>query len=126
MKEKALKIYKNDSKFVSAYNEDAYILHMIFNYKIVSEGPNEKCGFPKETIYKVIDKLEELNISYEIYYKKELDDSKYFDNSSYDEFYNKSLLQIEADKKIDLIQYKLKHLNQDDLNKTLDSILNIL
>ena len=65
-----IKLYKNDEKFITCYNEDAYILHSIFNYKIVEEGKNDKLGFPSTIIDKVIEKLEELSINYQIYYKK--------------------------------------------------------
>ena len=37
-----IKLYKNDGKFIVCYNDDAYILHSIFGYKLVGEGKNDK------------------------------------------------------------------------------------
>lgn len=52
-----IKLYKNDGKFITCYNEDAYILHSIFNYKLVEEGKNDKLGFPSTIIDKIIEKF---------------------------------------------------------------------
>ena len=113
-----IKLYKND---------DAYILHSIFNYKIVEEGKNDKLGFPSTIIDKVIEKLEELAINYQIYYKKELEESKDFqENNTYQKYLNEGLLQVEIDKKVDLIKYKLNRLSLEEVNKQLENILDIL
>ena len=73
-----IELYKNDGKFITCYNDDAYILHSIFGYKLVGEGKNDKLGFPSTVIDIIIDKLDSLSINYEIYYIKELESSKYF------------------------------------------------
>lgn len=122
-----IKLYKNDGKFITCYNEDAYILHSIFNYKLVGEGKNDKLGFPSTIIDKIIEKLEELAINYQIYYKKELEVSKDFqENNTYQKYLNEGLLQVEIDKKVDLIKYKLNRLSLDEVNKQLENILDIL
>lgn len=53
-----IELYKNDGKFITCYNDDAYILHSIFGYKLVGEGKNDKLGFPST----VIDKIEEFKV----------------------------------------------------------------
>lgn len=122
-----LKLYRNDGKFVNSFNDDAYILHSVFNYKLVSEGINEKCGFPSTVLDKITKKLEDLNISYEIYYKKELENSiDYKKKNKYQEYLKQALLQVEIDKKVDLIKYKLSRLSREDVNKELEKILNTL
>lgn len=122
-----IKLYKNDGKFIVCYNDDAYILHSIFGYKLVGEGKNDKLGFPSTVIDKITEKLDSLMINYEIYYKKELESSKDFKKkNSYQKYLDLGLLQVEVDKKVDLIKYKLSRLNLKDVNKELEKILDIL
>ena len=122
-----IKLYKNDGKFITCYNDDAYILHSIFGYKLVGEGKNDKLGFPSTVIDKIIDKLDSLSINYEIYYKKELESSKDFKKkNNYQKYLDQGLLQVEIDKKVDLIKYKLSRLDLKDVNKELEKILDVL
>ncbi len=122
-----IELYKNDGKFITCYNDDAYILHSIFGYKLVGEGKNDKLGFPSTVIDKIIDKLDSLSINYEIYYKKELESSKDFKKkNNYQKYLKQGLLQVEIDKKVDLIKYKLSRLDLKDVNKELEKILDVL
>lgn len=122
-----IELYKNDGKFITCYNDDAYILHSIFGYKLVGEGKNDKLGFPSTVIDKIIDKLDSLFINYEIYYKKELESSKDFKKkNNYQKYLEQGLLQVEIDKKVDLIKYKLSRLDLKEVNKELEKILDIL
>lgn len=122
-----IKLYKNDGKFIVCYNDDAYILHSIFGYKLVSEGRNDKLGFPSTIEAKITEKLDDLSINYEIYYKKELESSKDFKKkNNYYKYLDTGLLQVEIDKKIDLIKYKLSRLDLKDVNKELEKILDVL
>lgn len=122
-----IELYKNDGKFITCYNDDAYILHSIFGYKLVGEGKNDKLGFPSTVIDKIIDKLDSLSINYEIYYKKELESAKDFKKkNNYQKYLEQGLLQVEIDKKVDLIKYKLSRLDLKDVNKELEKILDVL
>lgn len=122
-----IELYKNDGKFITCYNDDAYILHSIFGYKLVGEGKNDKLGFPSTVIDKIIDKLDSLSINYEIYYKKELESSKDFKKkNNYQKYLDQGLLQVEIDKKVDLIKYKLSRLDLKEVNKELEKILDVL
>lgn len=122
-----IELYKNDGKFITCYNDDAYILHSIFGYKLVGEGKNDKLGFPSTVIDKIIEKLDSLSINYEIYYKKELESSKDFKKkNNYQKYLDQGLLQVEIDKKVDLIKYKLSRLDLKDVNKELEKILDVL
>ncbi len=122
-----IELYKNDGKFITCYNDDAYILHSIFGYKLVGEGKNDKLGFPSTVIDKIIDKLDSLSINYEIYYKKELESSKDFKKkNNYQKYLEQGLLQVEIDKKVDLIKYKLSRLDLKEVNKELEKILDVL
>lgn len=122
-----IELYKNDGKFITCYNDDAYILYSIFGYKLVGEGKNDKLGFPSTVIDIIIDKLDSLSINYEIYYKKELESSKDFKKkNNYQKYLEQGLLQVEIDKKVDLIKYKLSRLDLKEVNKELEKILDIL
>lgn len=122
-----IELYKNDGKFITCYNDDAYILHSIFGYKLVGEGKNDKLGFPSTVIDKIIAKLDSLSINYEVYYKKELESSKDFKKkNNYQKYLEQGLLQVEIDKKVDLIKYKLSRLDLKEVNKELEKILDVL
>ena len=65
MEEKTiLVLYKDNSKFYKATGKDALILNYLCDYKII----NNKVGFPDNTINKVLDILDENEISYQIIY----------------------------------------------------------
>ena len=57
----AIKIRKNGT-FYSIYDDDCYILYYLLNYQI----KNNKVGFPKSALNKVISILEENKINYVI------------------------------------------------------------
>ena len=67
--------------FYISYNNDALLMHNIFNYKIVNNGI--KIGFPIQSLNKVITKLENININYiiinngDITYKYKCKSNKY-------------------------------------------------
>ena len=122
-----VELYCNDGKFVICYNDDAYVLHKIFGYKIIGEGKNDKLGFPNIVLEKLSTKLANLNINYRIYYKKELESFMDFqEENNYQKYLEEGLLQVEIDKKVDLIKYKLNRLNLIDINKKLEKILEII
>ena len=122
-----VELYRNDGKFVVCYNESAYLLHNIFDYKLVREGKKDKLGFPWTVLDNVIKKLTELKINYQIYYKKELESFKDFANvNNYEKYLEDGLLRLEIDKKIDLIQYKLKRMSLKDINGKLEEIMAII
>ena len=54
-----VKIRKNGT-FYHVFDEDSYILYYLFGYNI----KNEKVGFPKSVLNKVINKLEENKVNY--------------------------------------------------------------
>lgn len=58
-------MYKNNGKFYEVYYYDAYILNLLFNYKVLN---GRKCGFSDTTLNKVLKKLEKGKISYKIFY----------------------------------------------------------
>ena len=57
----------------------------------------------------------------EKYYGKDFQE-----NNTYQKYLNEGLLQVEIDKKVDLIKYKLNRLSLEEVNKQLENILDIL
>ena len=55
-------IIKQNGKFCYVYGTDALIFNYLFDYKIIS---NLRCGFPNNSLGKVLSRLEELKISYQ-------------------------------------------------------------
>jgi len=56
-----VKIRKSGT-FYTVFDDDCYIIYFLFNYNI----KNSKIGFPKSALNKVINKLDELKINYEV------------------------------------------------------------
>ena len=54
-------LYKNHGKFYKVRGMDAYIMNMIFGYKVLN---GDVCGFPDTTLNKVINTLNDSKISY--------------------------------------------------------------
>ena len=48
------------------------------------------------------------------------------EENNYQKYLEEWLLQVEIDKKVDLIKYKLNRLNLIDINKKLEKILEII
>ncbi len=57
--------FKREGYFYSVYNDDAYIISYIMNYKLVQINDNEiKTGFPTNLLDHVIDYLKRNKVSY--------------------------------------------------------------
>ena len=104
-------------KFYNVYGEDAIIIHYLFNYKVI----NRKVGFPSESLNKVKDKLNELNISYIINDNEKIE-KDFGKLNKYEEYSLLANSKINTDKKIDLILKKIDKL----LPKEIDELINYI
>ena len=67
-----LEIYKNGN-FLNTYEENAIILHKLFNYKVIENDKHKyKCGFPLTQYNKIINGLQDNKISYIVYDKENI------------------------------------------------------
>ena len=66
--ESFITLYKNKGYFYNTFDINAYIMSLMFGYKVLS---NRICGFPETIFEKVISTLEKHKISYVIYCDKE-------------------------------------------------------
>ena len=61
-----LEIYKNGN-FLNTYEENAIILHKLFNYKVIENDKHKyKCGFPLTQYNKIINVLQHLLLRFNI------------------------------------------------------------
>lgn len=123
-------IYKNyiilirNRNFYLALNDDSIVLNNIFKFKIIELKNFIKCGFPLDSIYKVTDTLDDLNINYLIYDNNITHKKKYTTNN-YLKYINKSNYILL--KKIDNINNILKlNINSTHINNIINDIEGIL
>jgi len=107
-------------KFYNVYDNDAIIISYLFDYKIYSEN---KCGFPEIAFEKVITKLENLNISYQII-KTNKDNviKDYRKLNKYDEYLEKAISKLDITKRIDLIIEKIKACDSAKLDEIIERL----
>lgn len=114
-----VKLYRNGG-FYSCFEESAFVLHALFGYKII----NSKVGFPIKSYEKVINKLEELNISYQ----NVADNiSKDFGNdNSFLTYLEQGKKKFDYNYRIDRILDKLDNLNEEDIDNIINSIEEVI
>ena len=63
-------IYKQGGKFYDVYGYDALIFNLLFDFKILkketSKAKTIKCGFPDNSLTRIVNKFDEKKISYQI------------------------------------------------------------
>ena len=107
-------------KFYYVYKNDAYIFKMLFDYKILSD---DKIGFPETSYNKVINKLEDEKISYQVIFKDRNPIIKSFDNRNrYDVCLRKALKYIDVDVRINKIMEKINSMNLEELENILEKL----
>ena len=105
-------------KFYSAYEDDAYVIHAIMDYKVKSG----RVGFPAETLPKVINELEECKVDYVIIENDREVDKKHFAKNNYFKFYKEGYKLCEKiNREEDLIR-KVESLSDDKINKIIKYI----
>ena len=112
-------IIRKCGAFYNVFDDDCFILYFFFNYNI----KNKKVGFPKSSLNKVINKLEEFKISYEIVGEE----TKNFKNlNKYQKYIKLGLTKYNKDIKYQNITEKLYEVSEEKLEKILESIEKIL
>lgn len=62
-------ITQSSGKFFEVFGYDAFMFNYLFSYKILQSGKTYKCGFPDSSINRIINKLSDFKISYQIIYR---------------------------------------------------------
>ena len=107
--------------FYQTFDDDALIISYLFNYKV----NNYRCGFPINTLNKVINGLEEKKINYVIKGEEEIFKDFKKDNS-YDRYLEKAMIKDNISNRISNILYKLDSMEISKLEKILTSIEEII
>ena len=113
-------VIRKSGLFYEVFDNDAEIFHYLFNYKIV----NHRVGFPNNAINKVINILENKEISYEVIGEDSKHDFK--DKNQYNLYIAKSKNKIELNDKIEKILKLLETFDEKKLWEILDRIIKLI
>lgn len=110
-------VLRKSGGFYQVFDDDALIISYLFDYKI----NNYRCGFPINSLNKVINILEDKCINYII--KDENNESKDFKKkNNYLKFLEKSKVKDNINNRVNNILNKLKDLDKNKLNDILSII----
>ncbi len=113
---------RKQGKFYCSFEDDAYVIHSIFGYKI----SNGRVGFPIESLGKVTNTLDNYKVDYVVIEK----DKEILKNSFPKNNYNKYLL--EGKKSYDTIKHEeelidiVKNLSEEKVNKIINYIKEVI
>lgn len=109
--------------FVEVYGDDTKILNNLFNYKISNYGNTKRSGFPKSSLTKVLNKLEEYKINYVLFEKFEILEKKKFSLNNYDKYIDKIDIKVRMK---NIISKLNKSIDRYDINEILNKIDDLL
>lgn len=124
--------YKNyiilikQGNFYIVINKDANIIHNIFKYKIVESKDFIKFGFPVQTINKIKDKLNSLNINYIILENNEIVEKQKFKKNNINNYIsndNYELLFSRINNISDKLKKNINSINIKDILNEIESII---
>lgn len=121
MKNSCMSLYKT-GKFFNAYGDDAIILHYLVGYKYLK--PKNSVGFPKSALTKVKAKLDDNDLSYEIYDKKDLVEKHKGVKTKYNKILKESLKSIDIEERLERLKEKLNNYTLKDLEKVIEALEN--
>lgn len=108
-------------KFYYCYGKDAYIISYFFNYKLNFIEKNiYSCGFPSQSLGKIISKLEEKKINYLIVDRRnnyEVEDKENYNNlNSYEKWFEKAQEKVGVKVRIQNINnYLVENINNPNI-----------
>ncbi len=111
---KELRIRKS-GLFYETFDEDALIMHYLFNYKLI----DERVAFPAKSLTKIINTLNEQEIDYLVIGGSERIKNEFGESNSYLKILQKAENKREAEDRLNELLPKLEILDK----VTLDSVL---
>lgn len=111
--------------FYLSLNRDAYLMHNTFGYTIKEIKNGYKVGFPIQSIEKIKDKFNLIQINFILIEDNKIIYSKSYDTNQYKSFVSKKNYDI-IFKRIDKITECLKKNIDNDIESTLTEIEGIL
>ena len=111
---------KGNGTFYNIYGDDCYILYFLLNYKV----NKMKVGFPRSSLNKVLNTLENNKINYEV-----LDEDRKMDFRNlnrYDDILVVGKEKYNNDTNYKELVEKVKSLTPEKLDKILSTIVNLI
>ena len=116
---------RKSGKFYNSFGDDAIILHYLMGYKIVAEKGG--VGFPETAFNKVINALEDEEVSYKVYEKDTVIAEKDFKKlNSYKSTLKKGISELSIEERFDKIEKRIRELNSKELDYVLEVIENAI
>lgn len=107
--------------FYYCYNEDAVLIHYLFDYKIVSG--KRKVGFPIANLERVVNTLEEYKINYVLLDEKKVIKVRDFKKiNAYLQYYQKALQKVHIEDRFRLIENKIKSMSNEQMAEFLETL----
>lgn len=125
-------VFVKIGKFYYCYGKDAYIISYFFEYKLnLIENTVYSCGFPSQSLNKILARLENKKINYVIVDRRnnyEVEEKENFKNlNSYDKCYMDAKEKIGIKIRIQKINnYLLENMDKPNIKKLLITIEEIL
>lgn len=119
-------------KFYYCYGKDSYIISFFFGYKLnLVENTIYSCGFPSQSLNKIISKLENKKINYVIVDRRnnyEIEQKEDFKNlNTYDKYYEKAKEEIGTKLRIQKINtYLLENIDKNNIKELIVNIEELL
>lgn len=96
---------------------DAFILSEIMDYKV----SNDKCGFPDNSINKIINELSDKKISFQIiYHDKDPQIHDFRNINTYQEYYESSIIKVKIRDKIAILNETITKGTNSELKEILE------
>lgn len=113
-----VKIRKSGT-FYQVFDLDSYIIYYLFDYKI----RENKVGFPRSALNKVLNRLEELKITYEVIGESQ---NNFKNLNKYKKYLELGKKKYNKEIQYQNIMEKLKNIKEEKLDKILEAIEEIL
>lgn len=124
IKEALIELRKS-GKFYNCFGDDAIIIHYLTGYKIVKEKGG--VGFPESAFNKVINALEDAEVSYKVYEKDNVLAEKDFKKiNSYKKLLKKGTNELSVEERYNKIESIIRSLSEDKLDYVLEVIENAI
>ncbi len=119
MSKNYVSLYKS-GKFYNVFGDDGLIVHYLVGYKFVEY--KQSVGFPESAFGKVKSILDKENMSYKVYDKDMLLESKKGIDKKYKIILKEALKNYELEQRLTRIRNKINNFSTDELEKIIEGI----
>lgn len=119
MSKNYVSLYKS-GKFYNVFGDDGLIVHYLVGYKFVEY--KQSVGFPESAFGKVKSILDKENMSYKVYDKDMLLESKKGIDKKYKIILKEALKNYELEQRLTRIRNKINNFSTDELEKIIEGL----